>query len=64
MYERTSSGHSHKDERFGAMDFTNFIRSYDNCEENALYYSNFNTAIHSESVIFGTVVTPDVWRTP
>ena len=53
------------------MIFTNIIRSYENCEEIALYDSNFDLVIYhstnihsSESAISGTVATPYVCRTP
>ena len=65
------SGHCTKDCRFRAMNFANFIKSCENCEEIALYYSNVDIVIYhstnihsSESAIFGTVATPYVCRTP
>ena len=65
------SGHCTKDGRFRAMNFNKFIKSYENSEEIALYYSKFDIVIYhsvniysSESAIFGTVATPDVCRTP
>ena len=59
------SDHCTENGRFKAMNFTKLIKSYENSEEIALHYTNFDVVYHSinihssESIIFGTVATPD-----